>query len=263
MYVGVPTPPPPPGRPAADRPPRRPQGLGQPRGPKAQCQLDRKQQRALELEQLLPYLLAQGYHLVFTDGSSKTAAGIGRVAGCGIFSPALLSVSAYVPVHLKQTNNIVDLFATLRAIELLPPGRYAFCSNSSYAILVAAEQQNVGSYAVGKDPVAQSPTSAFGSNFSMNLATREKPLNESKSQYSVHHELHTGHGCLHAFLWLGRYIGIDLYRSMIHKLDSTCSGYATLDAFPNSVHIPCTRNGGAPQPRRGHMQLCENLWING
>ena len=63
--------------------------------------------------------------------------GIGRVAGYGIFSSDLLSISAYVPVHLRQTNNTAELFAVLRAIQLLPPGRYA-CSDSSYVILGAS-----------------------------------------------------------------------------------------------------------------------------
>ena len=45
---------------------------------------------------------------------------------------------AYVPVHLRQTNNTAELFATVRALQFLPPGRYAFCLDSSYVILGAA-----------------------------------------------------------------------------------------------------------------------------
>ena len=87
---------------------------------------------------MLPTLSNEGYRLVFTDGSSELVSGIGRVAGYGIFSSDLLSVSAYVPVHLRQTNNTAELFAVLRAIQLLPPGRYAFCSDSSDVILGAS-----------------------------------------------------------------------------------------------------------------------------
>ena len=100
--------------------------------------MERKHERALELETLLPRLSEEGYQLVITDGFSKEVAGIGRVAGYGIFSSDLLLISAYVPVHLRQTNNTAELFATVRALQLLPPGRYAFCSNSSYVILGAA-----------------------------------------------------------------------------------------------------------------------------
>ena len=109
-----------------------------PESAKAQQQLERKHERALELETLLAQLLGEGYQLVFTDGSSKEVAGIGRVAGYGIFSSGCLSISAYVPVHLRQTNNTAELFATVRALQLLPPGRYAFCSDSSYVILGAS-----------------------------------------------------------------------------------------------------------------------------
>ena len=109
-----------------------------PAAAKAQRRLERKQERASELEQLLPTLSNEGYTLVFTDGSSELVPGIGRVAGYGIFSSDLLSISAYVPVHLRQTNNTAELFAVLRAIQLLPPGRYAFCSDSSYVILGAS-----------------------------------------------------------------------------------------------------------------------------
>ena len=76
--------------------------------------------------------------LVVADGSSELVSGIGKVAGNGIFSSDLLTISAYVPVHLRQTNNTAELFAVLRAIQLLPPGRYAFCSDSSYVILGAS-----------------------------------------------------------------------------------------------------------------------------
>ena len=67
--------------------------------------------RALELETLLPRLLEEGHQLVFTDSSSKEVAGIGRVAGYGIFSSECLSIFAYVPVHLRQANNTAELFA--------------------------------------------------------------------------------------------------------------------------------------------------------
>ena len=114
---------PPPPRPAAAKPQR---------------QLERKHERAPELETLLPQLSEEGYHVVFTDGSSKEVAGIGTVAGYGIFSSDCLSILAYVPVHLRQTNNTAELFATVRALQILQPGRYAFCSDSSYVILGAS-----------------------------------------------------------------------------------------------------------------------------
>ena len=80
-----------------------------------------------------------------TNWFSRTApprkslvAGIGRVAGYGILSSDCLSISVYVLVHLRQTNSTAELFATVCALHLLPPGRYAFCSDSSYVILGAS-----------------------------------------------------------------------------------------------------------------------------
>ena len=54
--------------------------------------------------------------------------------GYGIHVMGLLSISAYVPVHLRHTNNTAQLYAALRSIQFSPLGRYAICSNSSYII---------------------------------------------------------------------------------------------------------------------------------
>ena len=146
--------------------------------------LERKQEQASELEQLLPTLSNEGYTLVFTDGSSELVPGIGRVAGYGIFSSDLLSISAYVPVHLRQTNNTAELFAVLRAIQLLPPGRYAFCSDSSYVILGAsgaARRWKLRGWTGSSGPVSN--VEIWEQLLSeLSQPGKKKPLNGSKSR---------------------------------------------------------------------------------
>ena len=65
----------------------------------------------IELEELLPKLVEQGYCLIFAVESSQDVMGSGRVAGYGIHAADLLSISAYVPVNLRQTNNTAELYA--------------------------------------------------------------------------------------------------------------------------------------------------------
>ena len=72
-----------------------------------------KQQRAAELEGVFDSLTTDGYTLVFTDGSSAETEGVGQVAGYGIYAHPDISISAYVPVHLRQTNNTAELLAVI------------------------------------------------------------------------------------------------------------------------------------------------------
>ena len=65
-----------------------------------------KQKRALELESIFNTLKAEGYALVFTDGSSVEVDGVGRVARYGIYAHP---DAAHVPVTLGQTNNTAEL----------------------------------------------------------------------------------------------------------------------------------------------------------
>jgi hypothetical protein len=56
--------------------------------------------------------------LVFTDGSSEDVAGVGRGAGCGIFSHLDVSLSAFVPMCFRQTNNTAELSSVIRALQI-------------------------------------------------------------------------------------------------------------------------------------------------
>ena len=97
----------------------------------------RKQQRAAELEGIFDTLSADGYTLVFTDGSSAETEGVGRVAGYGIYAHPDISISAYVPVHFRQTNNTAELLAVVRALQILSFGKVAICTDSEYVFLGA------------------------------------------------------------------------------------------------------------------------------
>ena len=82
-------------------------------------------------------LSADGYTLVFTDGSSAETEGVGRVAGYGIYAHPDISISAYVPVHFRQTNNTAELLAVVRALQILSFGKVAICTDSEYVFLGA------------------------------------------------------------------------------------------------------------------------------
>ena len=97
----------------------------------------RKQQRAAELEGVFDSLTTDGYTLVFTDGSSAETEGVGRVAGYGIYAQRDISISAYVPVHLRQTNNTAELLAVIRALQIFTFGKIAVCTDSEYVFLGA------------------------------------------------------------------------------------------------------------------------------
>ena len=97
----------------------------------------RKQQRAAELEGVFDTLTADGYTLVFTDGSSVKTEGVGRVVGYGIYAHPDISISAYVPVHFRQTNNTAELLAVIRALQIFSFGKVAICTDSEYVFLGA------------------------------------------------------------------------------------------------------------------------------
>ena len=65
----------------------------------------------LELETILQETAANGFMLIFTDGSSEKFEGVGRLGGYGFYSEQGLSLSSYMPVDMKQTNNAAELMA--------------------------------------------------------------------------------------------------------------------------------------------------------
>ena len=97
----------------------------------------RKQQRVAELEGVFDSVTTDGYTLVFTDGSSAETEGLGRVAGYGIYVHPHISISAYVPVHLRQTNNTAELPAVIRALQIFTFRKFAICTDSEYVFLGA------------------------------------------------------------------------------------------------------------------------------
>ena len=62
---------------------------------------------------------------------------VGRLAGYGIFSEHQIAIAAYVPDHLRQTNNTAELFAALRALQIFISGEIAICTDSQHVMLGA------------------------------------------------------------------------------------------------------------------------------
>ena len=77
-------------------------------------------------------LEGQGYTIVFTDGSSKKFSGVGWVGGFGVYSSSLISCSAPLPPEARQTINAAELAAAVKALQLLPGGKVAICTDSDY-----------------------------------------------------------------------------------------------------------------------------------
>ena len=73
--------------------------------------------------------------LVFTDGSSERFEGLGYVGGYGVFSTLPVSLSAPVPLHMKQTINAAELLAALQALRLhADEPKIAICTDSEYVL---------------------------------------------------------------------------------------------------------------------------------
>ena len=89
----------------------------------------------LDLETILQDVEAQGFILVFTDGSLEKFEGIGKLGGYGVYSGQGISLSSHMPFDMKKTNNAPRLMATLRALEMHPTGKVAICLDSAYVLL--------------------------------------------------------------------------------------------------------------------------------
>ena len=80
---------------------------------KAQLRAKRRLERKMRsLHKLIAHLDSiddQGYILVFIDGSPECFEGLGYVGGYGVFSNLPVSLSAPVPLHMKQTINTAEL----------------------------------------------------------------------------------------------------------------------------------------------------------
>ena len=92
----------------------------------------RKEERVLELETILHDAEDSGFLLVFTDGSSDTIHGVGRLGGYGVYSENGVSLSEHMLLGMEQTNNRAELMAALRALQLHPVGKIAMCFDSEY-----------------------------------------------------------------------------------------------------------------------------------
>ena len=60
---------------------------------------------------------AQGWNIVYPDGSSELHLEVGRVSGSGVFFGDERDTAAYIPLDDEQTNIRGELRASLRALE--------------------------------------------------------------------------------------------------------------------------------------------------
>ena len=69
------------------------------------------------------------------NGLSERSEGVGRLVGYGVFNEQGVSLSVFMPINMKQTNNAAELIAALRAPQLHPIAKIAICSDSEYIML--------------------------------------------------------------------------------------------------------------------------------
>ena len=100
---------------------------------RAARRLERKLRSLDKLNQHLDTLESQGFLLIYTYGSLEHFPTVGCVGGYGVYSGAGVEVSDFVPLHMKQTINSVELLVVLVALQ-----RYAdhpkksLCADSEY-----------------------------------------------------------------------------------------------------------------------------------
>ena len=59
------------------------------------------------------------------------------MGGYGIYFEGNLAIGAYLPTHLRQTNNTAEIYAALQTLKLFFTGKVAVCTNSSLVHLDA------------------------------------------------------------------------------------------------------------------------------
>ena len=77
------------------------------------------------------------FQLVFTVGSSYEGPRVGRLAGYGIVFESRIHVSTQIPTHLRQSIDIVELFAALQTFKRFKVDKLAIGSDSSHVIIGA------------------------------------------------------------------------------------------------------------------------------
>ena len=102
-----------------------------------QHKLDKASRDSLKLDAYLSDLEDRGFTIVDVDGSSEKVAGVGFVGGYGIYSEGTLAISAYLPTHLRQTNNTTEIYAALQTAKLFSIGKVGVCIDSSLVHLGA------------------------------------------------------------------------------------------------------------------------------
>ena len=102
---------------------------------RAKRRLERKMRSLHKLIAHLDSIEDRGYVLIFTDGSSERFEGLGYVGGYGVFSKLPVSLSAPVPLHMKQTINAAELMAALQALQLhANEPKVTICTDSEYVL---------------------------------------------------------------------------------------------------------------------------------
>ena len=99
---------------------------------RATRRLGRKLQLVDVVEDNVKRLQSEGFHVIYTDGSAVTQPGVGGIAGYGVYSECGLSISGFLPTDQLQTDNVAELFATIKALGSATSTNIAICTDSSY-----------------------------------------------------------------------------------------------------------------------------------
>ena len=96
------------------------------------------------MQDLIAELVAKGYRIVYTDGSSKRLShkDMRRAGGFGVFAAEdeqgpEVRFCGYVPTRHRQTNNGAELWAALEALQGFWVPKLAILTDSQYLQLGA------------------------------------------------------------------------------------------------------------------------------
>ena len=128
---------------------------------RAARRLERKLRSLDKLNQHLDTLESEGFLLIYTDGSSEHFPTVGWVGGYGVYSGVGVEVSDFVPLHMKQTINSVELLAALVALQRhADHPKIALCADSEYVlwgVKGAARKWKINGWRGSSGPVSNVP----------------------------------------------------------------------------------------------------------
>ena len=142
-------------------------------------------------QDLIAELVAKGYRIVYTDGSSKRLShkDMRRAGGFGVFATEdeqgpEVRFCGYVPTRHRQTNNGAVLWAALEALQGFRVPKLAILTDSQYLQLRATGKASTGSQKGGRQhPANCRSTCPSGKCCSRKWQSQEEKSGGSTSQH--------------------------------------------------------------------------------